>query len=60
MLKIDNKSKFKDNIIKKLNKLGIKRIIISSYNSKANRIIKRSYRSLIKALISLIISSKKG
>ena len=42
-IKLNKKLEFKSAIIKKLNKLGIKKYIILIYNLKANKIIKRSY-----------------
>ncbi|KAF8846755.1 hypothetical protein BDZ45DRAFT_608473, partial [Acephala macrosclerotiorum] len=42
-IKLDKKFEFKRIVIKKLNKLEIKRIIIFVYNSKVNRIIERKY-----------------
>jgi hypothetical protein len=35
------------------NKYSIKRVQISAYNSKANSIVERSYRSILKALFKI-------
>jgi hypothetical protein len=58
-LKVDGGSEFKGAVIKELNKLGIRRIMISAYNAKANGMVERGHQPIASALIALTMGGKK-
>jgi hypothetical protein len=58
-LKVDGGPEFKGAVIQELNKLGINRIVISAYNSKANGMAERGHQPIVQALIALTMGGKK-
>jgi reverse transcriptase-like protein/integrase-like protein len=57
-IKVDGGGEFKKEVVRELQKLGIKRRIISAYNSKGNGMIERGHQPIINALLVLTAGGK--
>jgi hypothetical protein len=56
---VDGGKEFKQSVIDELKRLGVKRVVISAFNSKANGAIEVGHQPFIRALIALTEGGKK-